>query len=167
MCGRSSHWLVNIFGYVYTMKTKRHTIQLRERVIEKYKSGDGYKIISKELNIPWNLVRSIIKIWKEYGTCVNLASAGRAHKLSDRARRKLVREVTKTPVTTLKELKASAAEKGDTLQTASVAQLLHLSKLYGRVAKKKPTLKKTRITVCTGTFSITILYCTWTLRVLS
>ena len=57
---------------------------------------------------------------------------GRPHKLSDRARRRLVREATKTPMTTLKELQASAAEMGKTLHTTTVARVLHQSKLYGR-----------------------------------
>ena len=70
--------------------------------------------MSKALNIPWNSVKSIIKKWKEYGTCVNLPRAGRPHKLSDCARRRLVREATKTPMTTLKELQASAAEMKET-----------------------------------------------------
>ena len=61
--------------------------------------------MSKALNVPWNSVKSILKKWKEYGTCVNLPRAGRPHKL---------REATKTPMTTLKELQASAAEMGET-----------------------------------------------------
>src|SRR4029434_4843941 len=101
--------------------------------------------MSKALNIPWNSVKSIIKKWKEYGTCVNLPRAGCPHKLSDRARRRLVREATKTPMTTLKELQASAAEIGETLHTTTVARVLHQSKLYGRVAKRNPLLKKTHI----------------------
>ena len=48
---------------------------------------------------------------------VNLARAGRPHKLSDRARRRIVREATKTPMTTLKEFQASAADMGETLHT--------------------------------------------------
>src|SRR4029434_10363380 len=90
------------------------------------------------LNIPWNSVKSIIKKWKEYGTCVNLPRAGRPHKLSDLARRRLVREATKTLMTTLKDLQASAAEMGETLHTTTVAQVLHQSKLYGT----EPLLKK-------------------------
>ena len=66
------------------------------------------------LNIPQSLVISIIKKWKEYGTCVNLPRIRPPHKLKDRERRKLVRESTKTPITTLSELKASAAEMGGT-----------------------------------------------------
>ena len=49
----------------------------------------------------------------------------RPNKLSDRARTKLVREATKTPMTTLKELKASLAEMGETL----CIQMLHGSSL--------------------------------------
>src|SRR4029434_5087862 len=129
---------ISIPVYRYTMKTKEHSEQLREKVIEKYKSGEEYKKMSKALNIPWNSVKSIIKKWKEYGTCVNLPRAGRPQKLSDRARRRLVRAATKTPMSTLKELQASAAEMGETLHTTTVARVLHQSKLYGR----EPLLKK-------------------------
>src|SRR4029434_4185864 len=69
--------VISIPGYCYTMKTKDHSKQLREKVIEKYRSGEGYKKMSKALNIPWNSVKSIIKKWKEFGTCVNLPRAGR------------------------------------------------------------------------------------------
>ena len=126
------------------MKTKEHSEQLREKVIEKYKSGDkfkGYKKMSKALNIPWNSLKSFIKKLKEYGTCVNLPRAGCPHKLSDRARRRLVREATKTPPITLKELQASAAEMGETLHTTTVAWVLHQSELHGR----EPLVKKTHI----------------------
>ena len=68
--------------------------------------------MSKALNIPWSSVKSIIKKWKEYGTCVNLPRAGHPHKLSDRARRTPVKEATKTPMITLKELQALATEMG-------------------------------------------------------
>src|SRR4029434_10789585 len=92
--GRSIHWsVISIPGYRYTMKIKEHSKQLRKKVIEKYKSREGYKM-SKALNIPWNSVKSIIKKLKEYGTCVNLPRAGRPRKLSGRARRRQVREAT-------------------------------------------------------------------------
>ena len=107
------------------MKTKEHSKRLREKIIERYKSGDGYKKISNSLDIPQSSVKSIIKKWKEYVTCLNLPKAGRPHKQSDRARRRLVREATKTPMTTLKELKASVAQMGETIvHTTTVAQVL-------------------------------------------
>ncbi|KAF7651086.1 hypothetical protein LDENG_00116390 [Lucifuga dentata] len=118
------------------MKTKEHSKQLCEKVIEKHKSGEGYKKISKSVNIPWSSVKSIIKKWKACGTTVNLPRAGRAPKLSDRARRRLVREATKTPMTTLKELQGSVAAIGESVQTTTVAWLLHQSQLFGRAAQR-------------------------------
>lgn len=41
----------NISGYHYTMKTTEHFKELREKIIEKYRSGDGDKGISKTLEI--------------------------------------------------------------------------------------------------------------------
>lgn len=43
MSGRSSHWLINISGYSYTVNIKEDLKQLKEKVIEKYNSGNGYK----------------------------------------------------------------------------------------------------------------------------
>ena len=55
-----------------------------------------------------------------------------------------MREATKTPMTPLKELRASAAEMRETLHTTIVvvAWVLHQSKLYGRVAERKPLFEK-------------------------
>ena len=73
---------------------------------------------------------------------MNLPRSGRPRKMSDRASRRLVREATKTPTSTLRELQASAAEMGETVYIATAARVLHRSKLYGRVDMRKPLLKK-------------------------
>ena len=54
------------------MKTKELSKQVRDKVVEKYGSGLGYKKISETLNIPQSTITSIIKKWKEYGTTTNL-----------------------------------------------------------------------------------------------
>jgi len=41
-------------------------------VIEKPKAEDGYKNISKSLNMQWSTVKSIMTKWGKYGTAVNL-----------------------------------------------------------------------------------------------
>ena len=51
------------------MKTKEHSKQLCEKVIEKLRSRDGYKNISKSLNIHQSSVKSIIKKWKKNCEC--------------------------------------------------------------------------------------------------
>ncbi len=97
------------------------------------------------MHIPWSSVKSIIKRWREYSsTCVNLPRAGRPYKLSDRARGRLVREATKTSLTPLKELKASATEMGETLHTTTVTHVLHQSKLCGKKVCIKSQLKFTQ-----------------------
>ena len=62
----------------------------------------GYKKISETLDIPRSTIKSIIKKWKEYGTTTNLPREGRPPKLTDQARRALIREATKRPKITLK-----------------------------------------------------------------
>ena len=68
------------------MKTKELSKQVRDKVVEKYRSGLGYKKISETLNIPRSTIKAIIKKWKEYGT-TNLPRGGRPPKLTDQARR--------------------------------------------------------------------------------
>lgn len=57
----------------------------------------------------------------------NLRRGCHPHNPSDRERRRLVREITKTSMTNLKELQASAAELGETVSKVTAAQVLHLS----------------------------------------
>ena len=79
------------------MKTKEFSKQVRDKVVEKYRSGLGSKKISETLNIPRSTIKSIIKKWKEYGTTTNLPRVGRPPKLRDQARRPLNRESSKRP----------------------------------------------------------------------
>ncbi len=130
------------------MKTKELSKQLRDKVVERHRSGEGYKKISKALNIPWSTVKSIIKKWKVYGTTQNLLRAGCPPKLSSRVRRALVREASKRPMTTLKDLQRSMAEMEETVHVSTIAQVLHKSGLYGRVARRKPFLKKAHVKSC-------------------
>ena len=70
-----------------TMKTKELFKQVRDKVVQKYRSELGYKTISETLKIPQITIKSITKKWKEYGTTTNLPREGRPQKFTDRARR--------------------------------------------------------------------------------
>ena len=94
------------------------------------------------LKVPKSTVSSIIRKWKEYGTNQTFPRAGHLTKLSNWARRTLGREVTKNPMTTPTELQSSLAEMGELSGRTAVSAALHKSMLYGRVAKRKPLLKK-------------------------
>ena len=74
-----------------TMKTNERSKQVRVKVVEKYRSGVVYKKISETLKIPRRTIKSVIKKLKEYGTTINLPREGRPPKLTDQARRALIR----------------------------------------------------------------------------
>ena len=118
------------------MKTKELFKKVRDKVVEKYRSGLGYKKISETLNIPWSTIKSIIEKWKGYCTKTNLPRAGRPPKLMDQARRALIREATKRPKKTLKEL------IGVSVYRTTLSCTFHRAGLYGRVARKSHCLRK-------------------------
>ena len=122
------------------MKTKELSKQVRDNVVEKYKSGLGYKKISKSLMITRSTIKSIITKWKEHGTTANLPRDGRPPKLTDRARRALIREAAQRPKVTLEELQSSTAETGVSVHRTTISRTLHRVGLYGRVARRKPLL---------------------------
>ena len=73
----------------------------------------------------------------------------RPPELMDQARRALIREATKRPQITLKELQSSTAEIGVPVHRTTLSCTVHRVGLYGRVARKKPLLigknKQTRL----------------------
>ncbi|KAK3542958.1 hypothetical protein QTP70_007913 [Hemibagrus guttatus] len=91
------------------LRSKEIQKQMRKKVIEIYQSGKGYKAISKALGLPQTTVRAIIYKWRKHGTVENLPRSGQSTKITPRAQRQLIQEVTKQPTTTSKELQASLA----------------------------------------------------------
>ena len=110
------------------------------------RSGEGDKTISRVLKVPKSTVSYIIRKWKEYETTQTVPRAGRLIKLSNQARRSLVREVTKNPMTTLTELQSSLAKMGEPAGRTTVSAALHKSRFYWRVARRKPLLRKSHMT---------------------
>ena len=77
-----------------------------------------------------------------------LPRAGRLTKLSNQARRTFVREVIKNQMTTLTELQSSLAQMGEPAIRTAVSAALHKCRMYGRVARQKPLLRKTHMAAC-------------------
>ena len=124
------------------MKSKELIVELRDRIVRRHRSGEDYKTISRVLRIPKSTVSYIIRKWKKYGTTQTLPKAGRPTKISNRARRTLVREETKNPMITLTELQSSLAEMGEPAGRTIISAALYKSKRYGRVARRKSLLRK-------------------------
>ncbi|KAG2466809.1 TC1A transposase, partial [Polypterus senegalus] len=130
------------------MKSKELPEELRDRILARHRSGQGYKKISAALKIPKSTVASIILKWKTSGMTRTLPRAGRPAKLSYRGRRALVREVKKNPKITLAELQRCSQEMGESCTKSTITAALHQSGLYGRVACWKPLLSASHMTAC-------------------
>ena len=122
------------------MRSKELPKELRDRIVARHRSGQGYKIISAALKVPKSTVASIILKWKKFGTTRTLPRPGRPAKLSNRGRRALVREVKKNLKITVAELQRCSREMGESSTKSTITAALHQSGLYGRVAQRKPLL---------------------------
>jgi transposase len=92
------------------MRSKELPVELRDRIVSRIRSVEGYQNVSAALKVPKNTVASIILTWNKFGTTKTLPRAGRPAKLSNRGRRALARKVTKNLMVTLTELQRSSVE---------------------------------------------------------
>ncbi len=127
------------------LRSKEIQEQMRKKVIEIYQSGKGYKAISKALGLQRTTVRAINHKWWKHGTVVNLPRSGRPTKITPRAQRRLIQEVTKDPTTTSKELQASLASVKVSVHDSTIRKRLGKNGLHGRVPRRKPLLSKKNI----------------------
>uniref|UniRef100_A0AAY5L3A7 Transposase Tc1-like domain-containing protein n=1 Tax=Esox lucius TaxID=8010 RepID=A0AAY5L3A7_ESOLU len=117
----------------------------RDVIVERYQSGEGYKRISKALDIPWNTVKTVIIKWRKCGTTEILPRTGRPSKIDEKTIGKLVREASKRPTATLKELQEFLASTGCVLHATTISHILHMNGLWDRVARRKPFLTNKNI----------------------
>ncbi|KAG2467943.1 TCB1 transposase, partial [Polypterus senegalus] len=130
------------------MKSKELSVDRRDRIVSRHKSGEVYKNISAALKVPMSTVASIIHKWKKFETTRTLPRAGRPSKLSDRGRRALFREMTKNPMVTLSGLQRSSVERREPSRRTTISAAIHQSGLYGRVARRKPLVSKRHMAAC-------------------
>ncbi len=82
-------------------RSKEIQKQMRNKIVDMYQSGKGYKVISKALGLQRTMVRAIIHKWRKLVTVVNLPRSGWPTKITPK---RLIQEVIKEPRTTFKEL---------------------------------------------------------------
>ena len=119
------------------LKTKELSKEVRHKMVEKHRSGEGYKKISKLLIIPLSTVKSIIKKWKMYHTTQTLPRSSRTSKLSSQASRKLVQDVTVNPKMTLKDLQGSTSEMRVSVHQSTTSHYLHKAGLMNRWQERR------------------------------
>ncbi len=65
------------------IRSKELPAELRDSIVSRHRSGEGYKNISAALKFPKSTVASIILKWKKFGTTRTLTRAGLMEKLSN------------------------------------------------------------------------------------
>ena len=85
-------------------KTQGHSDNVRRKVVELHKSGNGYKKTSKQLKIPISTIMAIIKKFKATGDVKNQPERGPICKLTPRTVRRMVRLEKESPRITAGEL---------------------------------------------------------------
>lgn len=126
-------------------KTKEISIDLRRKVVNAHKAGEGYTSISKRFQVSRTAVRGIIKKSEENNTVLNLPGRGRKQKISRKLERKLVREVNKDPRKTAKALVTDAVKSGVDVSSKTIARTLHRNGLHGCRPRKTPLLQKRHV----------------------
>ena len=59
------------------MGSKELSVELRDRIMLRHRSGEGYQKMSATLKVPKNKVAFIILKWKKFGSTKTLSRAGR------------------------------------------------------------------------------------------
>ena len=111
---------------------------LRNKVMELYKDGKGYKKISKALQMPVSTVQSLIKKWKIQGSLDTKPRSGRPRKISAKTARRIVRDTKKNPQVTSGEIQAALEKDSVVVSRSTIRRYLNKNELHGRVARRKP-----------------------------
>ena len=116
------------------MRLKVLSVELRDGIVLRHRSGEGYQIMCAALKFHKNTVALNERNLEPPRLFLELAA--------NRGRRVLVREVTKNLMVTLTELQSSSVELVVLLEGSPISAALHQLRLYGRVARRKPLLSK-------------------------
>jgi transposase len=114
----------------------------KKEIIVAHKRGDGYKTISKNLGLHISTVRQVVYRWRSSKTTASLPRSGSTRKIMDRIARQLVADATRNPRVISRELQSNLQQFGVHVHRSTIRRTLNTSGLYGRVARKKPLLKK-------------------------
>jgi hypothetical protein len=66
------------------MRLNELSIELRDRIVSRHRSGEGYQTICAALKVPKNTVASIILKWNKFGTTKTLPRAGQTEQKGEK-----------------------------------------------------------------------------------
>ncbi len=106
-------------------KCKDLSLDLRDKIVEKHWQYQGYKSISRDLNVSVSTVHNIIKRFTAHGTVANLPGCGQKSKMNEQLQRCIVRMVDKEPWLTSKQIQADLQTQGSTVSARTIRHHLN------------------------------------------
>lgn len=94
--------------------------------MEKHGQSQGYKTISRDLNVPVSTVHNIVKKFTAHGTVANVPGRGRKSKIDQRLQQRIIRMVDKEPRSTSRQIQADLQAQGTTMSAHTIHR--HLNK---------------------------------------
>lgn len=131
--------------FLIMVKTQEHSVDLRNKIIDAHKIGEGYRLIGKRFKVHPSTVGSIIRKWKTHHTTLNLTRAGAPKKISNRALNRITRTVSDNPHVTRKDLVNDLETVGINVTKRTVTNALRERGLQSYAARKTPLLTKRNI----------------------
>uniref|UniRef100_A0A8C7MUW6 Sleeping Beauty transposase HTH domain-containing protein n=1 Tax=Oncorhynchus kisutch TaxID=8019 RepID=A0A8C7MUW6_ONCKI len=118
-------------------KPSQLSVELRDKIVSRHRSGKGYQNISAEFKVPKNTLASIILKWKKFRTSKTLPRAGSPAQFGQLGEKGLGKGGAKNPIVTLTELQSSSVEMGEPFRRTTISAALYHSGLYDRGARRK------------------------------
>ena len=123
-------------------KNKELSRDMQDRIIERYKGGQGYRKISKEMNLALSTVGNIIRKYKKYGdSTANLPRNGRPRKINELTSRWISRNVQINLFITRSEIKTDLEGAGINVSKDTISRALYRTGFYSRSPRKVSLLK--------------------------
>ena len=119
---------------------------MRDRIIDRHKGGQGYRKISKEINLALSTVGNIIRKYKKYGDgTANHPWNGRPRKIKGRISRWISRNVQINPFITRSEIKTEIEGARINVSKDTISRALYRTGFHSTSPRKVPLLKTNHV----------------------
>ena len=123
----------------------RGSEDLRLRIVDLQKAVQGYKSISKSLDVHQSTIRQNVDKWRKFSTVATLPKSVRSAKMTARAQRRMVNEVKNNPRVSAKDLQKSLDHANISVDESTIRKTPMKNGVHGRTPWKKPLLSKKNI----------------------
>ena len=110
-----------------------------------HKAGQGYKSISKSLDVHQSTVRQIVYKWRKFSTIATLPRSSRPAKMTARAQRRMLNEVKKNSRVSAKDIQKSLEHANISVDDSTIRKSLNKNYVHGRTPRKETVLSKKNI----------------------